>query len=230
MLSQGLVRPINQIQNSIPWWSHATEAPPQTPVTAPWPKLPTNSLDVFVIITVGFLGLDCTIWSRFSTNQQNSHTLQSPCHHHRCPTWRFWWVWLLQPETHHIPTNLNISMIQYSTTSLGAPTVHIQNGWLVWYPLHCIRKNLAMLFWVNMQCVSMEMVKHILSGPPCHLVCSLQTEQSCIGIHFLYLKPRGASCIPYLLGLTLGWVDNPNSPDKVDCNHKAGSTWTVCQP
>ena len=43
-----------------------------------------------------------------------------------------------------------------------------------------------------------------LSGPLCHLVCSLQTVQSHIGIHLLCLKPKVASCICYPLGLTLG--------------------------
>ena len=43
-----------------------------------------------------------------------------------------------------------------------------------------------------------------LSGPLCHLVCSLQTMQSHIGIHCLYLKPRVASCICYPFGLILG--------------------------
>ena len=44
----------------------------------------------------------------------------------------------------------------------------------------------------------------LMSGPLYHLVCSLQTVQSCIGICLLYLKPRVASCIYYLLGLILG--------------------------
>ena len=43
-----------------------------------------------------------------------------------------------------------------------------------------------------------------LSGPFCHLVCSLQTVQSHIGIQLLCLKPKVASCICYPLGLTLG--------------------------
>ena len=77
--------------------------------------------------------------------------------------------------------------------------------------------------------------RRCMSGPLCHLVCSLQTVcYSAEDTLYLCLKPRAASCIRSLLGLILGQVYNPSrlqlTRQRFKLNHKAGDPQTRCQP
>ena len=74
-----------------------------------------------------------------------------------------------------------------------------------------------------------------MSGLLCHLVHSLQTVcYSTEDTLYLYLKPRVASCIHCLLGLTLGQVYNLSrlqlTRQRFELNCKVGVPWTRCQP